>query len=941
MEEHEKENEVKGISRRDFIRGAGLAVGGAAAGAVVAYGILPAKVVTKEVEKEVVKAAPTAAPVAQPVSGTGVIPPALEPEKEFIGMINTVAAVDVKNGRIIRMRPIHYDAKYPNLKPWSITARGKTFTPPMKSPVGAMVMARRKRTDSPNRVLYPLKRVDWEPGGDPAKINAQNRGLSKYKRISWDEAAKIIAGEIDRVAKKYGTEGISTVYSGGHSEGHNVQGSHGVQTEFLHYYLTAKYGSTLTDAHGRATTSSGGQLGGRYVWGMDYEATTGLLKDTAENCEMLVGWACNLRHTWRNPNGMTQIMLATWFKELGIKRVQIDPVLNNTTGLAIQTDKWIPIVPNTDGALAAAIANVWVTEGTYDKNYLANHAVGFDKWEAYVMGKEDGVPKTPKWASAITGIPVWTIKALAREWAKKKTSLTFGARGGGANGRTIYGDNVNRMQIYLLAMQGWGRSGVHQIVNGLGDTPSPTKSPSVGGVAASGKITAAMTKETNKKFTATDTNRQFIPRDDLYDAIWNPPVDWWYYDDNPLSRKRTYPLAGKSEVHLIWATSQSFSGSRAAGNLQRKAFTSPKIECHVTQAMWLEDCMKYSDIILPIATSHETDDIFTANDVVSSVMLNKQMVKPKGEAKSDLEAVLLVADKLGFANKINEGKSYGDLIQARIKEGYEASGVKDAVTWEKLSENLYFSQPMDPKTLETPPPALAFYNDPAKSPLRTPSGKLEFESALLKENFPDDKERAPVAKYCVGGPASAGWTHDENPHGERAKAYPMRMVSQTNDWLHHSQYVDVPWSREARGYVIGWDGYAYAPVWINPVDAKARGIETGDIVRIYNELGSVLAGAVVTEGVMAGAMRLDKAGGDDQIALEVNRGGNPNSINRKQPMHKHGYGLAAQFYLCQIEKLSGAQMDEWRKKYPEAFKRDYDPAYGPLFSGWVEEGVSL
>jgi len=55
-------------------------------------------------------------------------------------------------------------------------------------------------------------------------------------------------------------------------------------------------------------------------------------------------------------------------------------------------------------------------------------------------------------------------------------------------------------------------------------------------------------------------------------------------------------------------------------------------------------------------------------------------------------------------------------------------------------------------------------------------------------------------------------------------------------------------------------------------------------------------------------------------------------------MHKHGYGLACQYYLCQLEKITGEQMDEWRKDYPDAFERDYDPQYGPLFSGWVEEG---
>ena len=59
-------------------------------------------------------------------------------------------------------------------------------------------------------------------------------------------------------------------------------------------------------------------------------------------------------------------------------------------------------LPNTDAALQLAIAYQWITEGTYDKEYVATHTVGFDKFEEYVLGKEDGIPKTPKWAAEKT-----------------------------------------------------------------------------------------------------------------------------------------------------------------------------------------------------------------------------------------------------------------------------------------------------------------------------------------------------------------------------------------------------------------------------------------------------------------------------------------------------------------------------------------------------------
>jgi hypothetical protein len=99
-------------------------------------------------------------------------------------------------------------------------------------------------------------------------------------------------------------------------------------------------------------------------------------------------------------------------------------------------------------------------------------------------------------------------------------------------------------------------------------------------------------------------------------------------------------------------------------------------------------------------------------------------------------------------------------------------------------------------------------------------------------------------------------------------------------------------------------------------------------------------GAVVTERIIPGALRFEKAGGGHHIIPgELHRGGNINSINPKSCFSQNVYGLACTHFLVQIEKVTGAQMDEWRTNYPQAFEADYDPAYGPFFSGWVERGA--
>ena len=92
---------------------------------------------------------------------------------------------------------------------------------------------------------------------------------------------------------------------------------------------------------------------------------------------------------------------------------------------------------------------------------MATHTYGFDNFEEYVLGKEDNLPKTPDWAADITGIPEATIKALAREWAARRTSIAHG--NGGPYVRGPYSTEPARLEVLLLAMQGLGKPGVHQV----------------------------------------------------------------------------------------------------------------------------------------------------------------------------------------------------------------------------------------------------------------------------------------------------------------------------------------------------------------------------------------------------------------------------------------------------------------------------------------------
>jgi trimethylamine-N-oxide reductase (cytochrome c) len=164
------------------------------------------------------------------------------------------------------------------------------------------------------------------------------------------------------------------------------------------------------------------------------------------------------------------------------------------------------------------------------------------------------------------------------------------------------------------------------------------------------------------------------------------------------------------------------------------------------------------------------------------------------------------------------------------------------------------------------------------------------------------------------------------------------MQSAVREWGHHSGQTDESTTREIR-YIVGPDGYAYSPVWINPQDADTRGIKDKDIVKIFNERGIVLAAAVVAEKMIPGVIHMDKAGGSDMIdPVKINRAGNINSIATDHYASKHAFGLSPTGYLVEVAKVTGDDWDEWRATYPDAFARPQDPAYGPFFSGWVEGG---
>ena len=867
------------------------------------------------------------------------------------GAGSNTSVADIKDGKIVRLRPLHFDWKYDpkQFNPWKMEARGKTLEPRLKSLIPPYSLGYKERVYSPNRILYPMKRVDWDPNGDR---NPQNRGKSKYQRISWDEANDIIVSEIKRIQKKYGPSAILHQL-GGHGETKVVHNPHGNPGKLLS--LMGGY----TAENRNPDSWEGWVWGAKHVWGMEpvgqMNPSTNCVPDIAEHSGMVLFWGCDPETTPWGVDGQMAGRVCYWWSEVGIKQIYVCPDLNY--GAAIHADKWIPIRPGTDAALQLAVAYVWITEGTYDKEYLKTHSVCYDKFEDYVLGKEDGIPKTPEWASPKCAIPEWTIKALAREWGSKVTSIAHG--NGGPGIRSAYSTENGRLEVLLLAMQGLGKPGVHQVkmiewwdIPMMGNNnpmPRGTVYPRVGGPGPMprekrsdmGKPPGEKSSLEQPAMPMPAAQKQVIPRDLVHDALLKAPISWYGLGGQLGTRvedqlkKFTYPAEGCSEIHMIWTDSPCWITCWNDSNSFIKGLRSPKLEFVMAQHPWFEsDCM-FCDLILPVSTKFEEEDIDNDNHGGQFYMAvyQKQCIQPRGESKSDYEIVAMIAEKLGLLEEFTAGKTIAEMI----KDGFDKAGIQDMITYEEFKEKGYFVVPTDPDWRKYPAGLKGFYEDPDNNPLETSSGKIEFYSERLAKHFPDDKERPPVPHWI-----ERGETHDERVTGDRVKKYPLLQVSNHPHWRVHANNDDITWTREAPTCKVkGKDGYMYEPLWMNTGDAAARGIKNGDIVKIYNERGSVLGGAYVNERIMPGAVSMDHGARYDPIIPgDLDRGGAINTITPHKTTSKNATGMVVSSFLVEVEKVTLAQMEEWKKQYPEAFEREYDPASGLRLNAWIEGGES-
>jgi len=342
----------------------------------------------------------------------------------------------------------------------------------------------------------------------------------------------------------------------------------------------------------------------------------------------------------------------------------------------------------------------------------------------------------------------------------------------------------------------------------------------------------------------------------------------------------------------------------------------------VVQDCWWHTETRFADVILPACTNLERNDIAewgepggylkwgTTGSNYRVITLQQKCIEPLGEPRSDYSIFSELAKRLGVWDEFSDGgKSEEDWIRAY----FDISDLPKYVSWEEFTRKGYHVIPVpepyrstpafrwfcEGRDCDTPDAMNPNLGTERASQLATPSGKIEFVSGSLTTHTPGDDERPPIPRYIPS------W---EGPESELAGRYPLQMISPHPRYSFHSHFDkrgswinDIPHHRRLV------NGYYYWTVRISPSDAAARGIKDGDVVRLFNDRGSVLGAATVTERIKPGVIHAFCSSGKyDPVepgkAYSLDRGGCVNLLTSDRLMSRNAPGMAPNSCLIEIER---------------------------------------
>lgn len=703
---------------------------------------------------------------------------------------------------------------------------------------------------SPLRVSRPSVRVGWLR--DRHLCDGSERGRDGYVEVGWDEALALVNSELQRVREEHGSEAIF-----GGSYGWSSAGRlHHARTQ-THRFLNAGGGCT--------------NQAGNYSWGTaqfllphvigTYAPVTGRVTDwnsVAADTRLLIAFGgMPLRNTQITSGGAGDHPLRGQLaraKAAGVEFVVVSPTRGDVPpGVDA---RWIPIRPNTDTALMLAMIQVLVADGIHDEAFLRTHCVGFEPLQDYLLGKTDGIPKTPEWAETICEVPAETIRSLARQARGVRTLMTCAW----SLQRAHHGEQPYWACIALAAalghigLPGGGFAFGHASMNGAGNPRMEIAGPSMG--------------------SGRNPTGSIIPVARITDMLLQPGHA---YEFN--GRQSVYP-----DIKMIyWAGGNPFHHQQDLNRFVR-AWSRP--QTIVAHEIWWTPMARRSDIVLPATTTLERNDI-GGSTRDRYVFAMHQALSPVGSSRNDFDIYRELAALGGYETAFTEGRDemawikhiYNSMVEEWRASGHFAPGFD--VFWDRGYVDI--PEPAKPFVLLE-----EFRQDPASSPLRTPSGRIELYSEKIAgfgySDCPPHPMWLPPTEW-LGSLAAASW--------------PLHLLTPQPAGKLHSQMDGGETSVDLK--VNGRE-----VLRISPVDAAARHIGDRDLVKVYNGRGACLATAVIDGDLKPGVVALPTGAwfDADDDTLEVH--GNPNVLTIDVGTSRLTQGSSAQSALVEVARWGDA-----------------------------------
>jgi biotin/methionine sulfoxide reductase len=738
---------------------------------------------------------------------------------------------------------------------FSISARGGTIdiSPHPRDPAPSALLGNIPASISHKaRIARPMIRRGWlENGPGPDG----RRGADRFVTVSWAEALDCVAGELRRV---YATHGPSAVFGG--SYGWASAGRFHDAQHQIHRFLNLAGGyvrSVNSYSSGAAAVilphvigPQGAVAGNNVSWA----------ELVAESALVLAFGGMALKNNDVGGGGTSRHIARdslTAARRRGVEFHLISPLRDDLPGSVEAV--WHPIVPGTDVALMLGLAHTLVSAGAHDRAFLHRFCIGWDIFEAYLLGRSDGQPKDAAWAASICGLSGDDIVRLAHRCIGRRTLVTCSQ----SLQRAEHGEQPVWMGVALAAILGQIGLAGGGFAYALGSTSNTGKPP---------LAVPLPTLPVGRNSVA-----DFIPVARIADLLLHPS-EAFDYD----GRRLPYP-----DIRLLyWAGGNPFHHHQDLGRLHR-AFACPDTVI-IHESAWTGSA-RHADIVLPATITLEREDIGAAAGDPLMVAMHRAFA-PFREARDDYDIFTGLAERLGFAEAFTEGRTAREWLEhlyeptrhALAERGINAA---DFAQFWKDGELTLPVQPWDGSIVRD------FRRDPDATPLPTPSGKIEIASATIAGFGYAD---------CPGHPI---WLPPDEGAGSPVVArFPLQLIANQPATRLHSQLDFGATSLASK--VNGRE-----PVRIHPLDARARGIADGDIVRLYNERGACLAGAILSDALRPGVVQLATGAWydpeDPTAETPFCIHGNPNVLTRDIGTSRLAQGCTGQLALIEIERFDG------------------------------------